>query len=107
MPREGVIQSNYSDNDEGNKMSADLQVVPDKRDGDNPWMVVNQYRKARKIASVVIDLGGTVESMKDATDITVALAAKVAGVGTPTGGVEGVVWALVVELVKEQEARPG
>lgn len=83
-------------------MSADLQVVPDPREGDNPFMVVNQYRKAREIATAIVALGGTSESLKDATDIVVALAARAADVGVPTGGTRGVVWALVVELVKER-----
>jgi hypothetical protein len=83
-------------------MSADLHVVPELREGDNPFKVVNQYRKARTIAEAVLDLGATGENIEEVNDLGVAFAAKIAGVEAPNGGTRGVVWGLVKELVKER-----
>lgn len=76
-------------------------VVPIKRDEDNPFKIVHQFRKARKIANAWLEYGGTYETIKDADNLYVVLIANVAGVEVPNGGRDGVVWAIAKEMVRE------
>lgn len=78
----------------------DAVVLPIKRDGDNPHKVVNQYRKARKIATAMIDAGATADTMGECDATTVRLAIQLAGYEV-TDVPSETTWALVVELVKE------
>lgn len=72
-------------------------VVPIKRSDDNPYRVVNQYRKARKLANVLLELGADEFNVANGGPALIALATRAANVDTPSE----TTWALVRELVKE------
>lgn len=72
-------------------------VVPIKRGEDNPHKIVNQYRKARKIAEVLITHYASHADVVNASGAMITMAATLAETSEPSE----TTWALVVELVKE------